>query len=302
MLRKKLPNLYVYTVHNKPHIMMMFKGYYDDIVTKFKNKNFNNIKESLDIMNHLYNNGMLDTPKGFLSWIKYSNKFRKMLMDDINNNIDMINKICTDYYLNYKVIMDYYDYLVTIITKILSAELEYDEEYGEISVFKWTKKLHSNMNILVKQNTVEEKLNICFFMAQPLYLCASFNNMYINMNMKECIIKQLFIPPKTKYNNTLCNMIGGMIGYYSYRNENISIIYNIDPKLIPIYYPIHYNETNIKNVYYRDNILMQYNSSDWDRFIMTVSNSSLIYNLNTFPLNNMEFPTIQAYIKKLIAG
>ena len=302
MLRKKLPNLYVYTVHNKPHIMMMFKGYYDDIVTKFKNKNFNNIKESLDIMNHLYNNGMLDTPKGFLSWIKYSNKFRKMLMDDINNNIDMINKICTDYYLNYKVIMDYYDYLVTIITKILSAELEYDEEYGEISVFKWTKKLHSNMIRLVLQNTVEEKLNICFFMAQPLYLCASFNNMYINMNMKECIIKQLFIPPKTKYNNTLCNMIGGMIGYYSYRNENISIIYNIDPKMIPIYYPIHYNETNIKNVYYRDNILMQYNSSDWDRFIMTVSNSSLIYNLNTFPLNNMEFPTIQAYIKKLIAG
>jgi len=300
MLRKKLPNLYVYTVHNKPNIMMMFKGYYDDIVTKFKNKNFNSIKESLDIMNHLYNNGMLDTTKGFLSWIKYSNKFRKMLMDDINNNINMINKICTEYYLNYKVIMDYYDYLVTVVIKILSAELEYDEEYGEISVFKWTKKLYSNMIRLVLQNTVEEKLNICFFMAQPLYLCVSFNNKYINMNMKECIIKQLFIPPKIKYNNTLCNMIGGMIGYYSYRNENISIIYNINPKMIPIYYPIHYNETNIKNSYYRDNILTQYNGSDWDRFIMTVSNSSFIYNLNTFPLNNMEFPTIQEYIKKLI--
>ena len=300
MLRKKLPNLYIYTVHDKPNIMMMFKGFYDDIVIKFKNKRLNEIKDSLDIMNHLYNNGMLDSTKGFLSWIKYSNKFRELLMDDINNNINIINKICNDYYLNYKVIMDYYEYLINIIIKILSAELEYDEEYGEISVFKWAKKLHSSMIRLVKQNTIEEKLNICFFMAQPLYLCASFNNMYINMSANECNIKQLFIPPRTRYNNTLCNMIGGMIGYYSYSNGNISIIYNIDMKIIPVYYPIYYNNTNIKNIYYSDNNIKQFNSSDWDRFIMTVSNSSFTYNLNTFPLNNIEFPTIQQYIKTLI--
>ncbi len=302
MLRKKLPNLYIYTVHNKPNIMMMFKGYYDDIVTKYKNKNYNMIKESLDIMNHLYNNGMINTTKGFLSWIKYSNKFRKMLMDDIEKNKNEINKICNDYYLNYKVIMDYYDYLITLIIKILSAELEYDEEYGEISVFKWTNKLNSNMMKLVKQNTIEEKLNICFFMAQPLYLCASFDNKYINMNAQQCIIKQLFIPPRVKYNNTLCNMIGGIIGYYSYSNGNISIIFNIDMKMIPIYYPIYYNERNIKNLYYDNNTLRQYNSSDWNRFIMNVSNSSFIYNLNTFPLNSIEIPIIQEYIKKLRVG
>jgi hypothetical protein len=300
MLRKKLPNLYIYMVHDKPNVMMMFKGFYDDIVTKFKQKRLNEIKESLDIMNHLYNNGMLDSTKGFLSWIKYSNKFRELLMDDINNNKNEINKICNDYYLNYKVIMDYYEYLVNLIIKILSAELEYDEEYGEISVFKWTKKLHSSMIRLVKQNTVEEKLNICFFMAQPLYLCASFNNMYINMSANECNIKQLIIPPRTRYNNTLCNMIGGMIGYYSYSNGNISIIYNIDMKMIPIYYPIYYNNKNIKNIYYGDNNIKQFNSSDWNRFIMIVSNSSFTYNLNTFPLNNTEFPTIQQYIKTII--
>ncbi len=278
----------------------MFKGYYDDIVLKFKNKNYTTIKESLDIMNHLYNNGMLDTTKGFLSWIKFSNKFRKMLIDDIDKNKNEINKICNDYYLNYKVIMDYYDYLITLIIKILSAELEYDEEYGEISVFKWTYKLYSNMMRLVKQNTVEEKLNISFFMAQPLYLCVSFDNKYINMKEESCNIKQLIIPPRTKYNNTLCSMIGGIIGYYSYSNGSISIIYNIDTKMLPIYYPIHYNEQRIKNIYYINNKIKEYNSHDWNRLIMTVSNSSFTYNLNTFPLNNTEMPIIQEYIKKLI--
>lgn len=120
------------------------------------------------------------------------------------------------------------------------------------------------------------------------------------MRANECNIKQLIIPPRTKYNNTMCNMIGGMIGYYSYSNGNISIIYNIDMKMIPIYYPIYYNNTNIKNIYYDDTIIKQYNSNDWNRFIMTVSNSSLIYNLNTFPLNNIEFPIIQLYIKNMI--
>ena len=294
MLKKKLPNLYIYTIQDKPNILEMFRGYYNEIVTKYKNKHFNEIKESLDIMNHLYYNGMLDSDKGFLSWIKFSDKFKKLLIGNIDENTNEIKIICNNFYCNYATIMNYYDYLITITIKILSAELEYDEKISKINPFIWAKKLYSNMMKLVKHNTLEEKLNICFFMAQPLYLCVFSNNNYLNMKSINCKIKQLLIPPHKFQPNTICEAIGSMIGYYYYSNGNISIIYNMDLHIIPEHYPIYYNKSNVTNM------MTIQDSQTWDRFIITIANSSIWYNLNTFPLNNIELPTIQDYIKKII--
>jgi hypothetical protein len=147
---------------------------------------------------------------------------------------------------------------------------------------------------VITKNTIEEKLNLCFFLSQPLYFSVLFKDNYINMGAKECKIKPFI---QNKY-NTLCSDIGSYIGYYNYNNDNMSIIYNIDPTRISVIHPIYYNPSNIKNIYYNNKKIIQFYSQAWDKLIYNVNNSFSNLTLERFPLNTIELPIIQEFIKQ----
>jgi len=296
LLRNTLNNMYIFNVYKKSNIIELFKNKYISILNEYNRKNYNAILKSLNIMNNLYNSGNLNLTTGFLQWLKSSREFKKYLIDNISSNSNNIYKFCEQYYLNYNIIYNYLIYLVDNIINILTADVEFDEEFDEISPFKWVNKISSNMMKIITKNTVEEKLNLCFFLAQPLYFAVLFGNDYITMSTNKCTIKP-FIQNKL---NTLCTNIGGYIGYYNYSNNNISIIYNINIYNISSYYPIYYNTNNIKNTYY-SNItekIYQFNSTEWNNLIANVANTYSNLAFDRFPLNNPEFPNIQEYIKE----
>ncbi len=295
VLKQNLSNLYIYSIYTKPHVFEEFRNEYNTILREYRLKNYTNIKDSLDVMNSLYHNGRLDSDKGFLTWLKLSTSFRKKLSTDIFNNRSKIKSLCEQFYLNYNIILIFYNLLIDNIIKILTSDLEFDEKYNLISPFKWTEKIKTNLMKIVTKNTIEEKLNLCFFLSQPLYFSVLFNDKYINMGTRECKIKPFI---KDKY-NTLCTEIGSYIAYYNYNNDNMSIIYNIDPTKISIIHPIYYNPSNIKNVYYYNKKLIQFNSKAWDKLIYNVNNSFSNFALERFPFNTSELPIIQEFIKQL---
>ncbi len=294
VLKNNLSDLYIYSIYSKPHILEQFRNEYNIILKEYRSKNYNNIKDSLNIMNALYHNGRLDSNKGFLTWLKSSTTFRKKLSTNIYNNRSKIKTLCEQFYLNYNTVLIFYNLLIDNIIKILTADLEFDESYNLVNPFKWAEKIKPNLMKIVTTNTIEEKLNLCFFLTQPLYFSVLFNDKYINMSTKECNIKPFI---QDKY-NTLCSSIGSYIGYYSYSNNFMSIIYNIDPSKISFIHPIYYNPSNIKNIYYYNREIKQYSSKAWDKLIYNVNNSFSLLSFERFPLNTNEFPVIQEFIKQ----
>jgi hypothetical protein len=299
LLKTKFSNMYVYTIYNNKSVLDTFKREYMTIYKEYKKQNFNQIKDSLNLMNSLYYNGKLDSDKGFLLWIKSSGKFKKMLLDDImkyNLNIELF---CKQYNLKYSTIRIYYNNLIDLLIPIISADADYEMDYDMINPFMWSKKLNSTMLKIVSKNTIEEKLNICAFLSNPLFFSVMFIEGYKNMSNIVCKIKP-FIKGTL---NTLCTNIGSYIGYYNYNayDNTMSIIYNININKLSTYYPFFYNPSNIKNIYIKkdNNIIdiIQFNSNEWNSLIMNINNSFSKLSYERFPLNNMELPIIQEYIK-----
>ncbi len=298
IFKNTLPNMLVYKVLNDLNVLEKFRTYYMDILKQYKRKNYSSIKDSIDIMNWLYHNGVLDTERGFLHWIKSSGTFKKLLLNDINKHSDQINKLCNDYYLNYNKIMEYYENLINLIISILSADIEFDKELKKISPFIDAIKINSYLLKTVNYN-IEEQLNYAFFISQPLYFSVMFEDGYKTVTSGyNCDIK--------KYSkgrlNTLCNNIGSYIGYYNIKNNQMSIIYNIDINKISNYNPFFYNPKYIVNSLLKKNMgkvsLVQFNSNEWNKLIMIISNTFSNLSFDRFPLNNPFFSIIQEFIKQ----
>jgi hypothetical protein len=155
-----------------------------------------------------------------------------------------------------------------------------------------------NSYLLKTVNNIEDQLNYAFFISQPLFFSVMFENGYKTVTSSfDCNIK--------KYSkgrlNTLCNNIGSYIGYYNIKNNQMSIIYNIDINKISYYNPFFYNPKYIvnfllKNINSRVS-LIQFNSNEWNRLIMVVNNTYSNLSYDRFPLNNPHFPIIQEYVK-----
>ena len=101
-------------------------------------------------------------------------------------------------------------------------------------------------------------------------------------------------------NNTFCNNIGSYIYYYSQSKNKMSLIANIDPLILPIYYPLFYNNYYIKSVYtfIQDNnyIRKEYNNIEWINLINIVKNN---YSYLSFPFFTPYLPVIEEYIINL---
>lgn len=295
LLKNKFPDLLIYKVYNNLTVLEKFRTKYNDILREYRRKNYSVIKDSIDLMNWLYYNGYLDSDKGFLHWIKSSGTFKKLLLNDINKA--PIEKVCDDYYLNYNKVMEYYENLVNLVISILSADIEYDKEYKKVNPFIEAKKINSYLVKLINTN-IEEQLNYAFFISQPLFFSVMFENGYKSMSTNDCSIKK-FVKGNL---NTLCNNISSYIGYYSIKNNQMSIIYNIDINKLCYYNPFHYNPTYITNIqiYNKKSVITykQFHSNEWNKLIMVINNtySNLVFDI--FPLNNPHFKIIQDYSKQ----
>ena len=297
LLKNTFSNLLVYTIFNNLNILEQFRSKYNNILKEYKRRNYSEIKDSIDLMNWLYNNGYLNSDKGFLHWIKSSGTFKKLLLDDIYKKTSEINNLCNNYYLNYNKVIEYYENLINLITSILSADIEYDKEYKKINPFKEAEKINKYL-LKAVNTTIEDKLNYAFFFSQPFYAAVMFENGYKTLTKNDCNIKN-FVKGKL---NTLCNNISSYIGFYNYKNNNISIIYNLDIEKLTTVNPYFYNPVHFKNIFIKNinnNITInQFNSNAWNRLIMTINNHFSNLSFDIFPLNNPQFSIVQSYLRQ----
>jgi hypothetical protein len=299
LLKNKFPDLFIYKIYDNNNVNLnvleKFKTTYNDILKDYRRKNYAAIKDSIDLMNWLFYNGYLDSDKGFLHWIKSSGKFKNLLLDDIYKA--PIKGVCDYYYLNYVKVMEYYENLVNLVISILSADIEYDKEYKKNNPFIEAKK---NTSYLLKavNKDIEEQLNYAFFISQPLFFSVMFENGYKTMSTFDCSIKK-FIKGNL---NSLCINIGSYIGYYNIKNNQMSIIYNIDINKLTYYNPYHYNPKNIVNILVKkinSNVsYLQFNSNEWNKLIMIVNNTYSNLAFDMFPLNNPNFKIIEDFSKQ----
>jgi hypothetical protein len=297
LLKKTFSDLLVYKVYNNLNVLEQFRGIYNNILKGYIRKNYTEIKESMDLMNWLYNNGFMDSDKGFLHWIKSSGTFKKLLLDDINKHSRQIENVCNSYYLNYIKVMEYYENLVYLVISILSADIEYDKDFKKTNPFLEAKNIN---NYLLKavNKSVEDQLNYAFFLSQPLFISVMFENGYKTLTTNDCSIKN-FVKGNL---NTLCNNISSYIGYYNIKNNKMSIIYNININNLSNYNPYYYNPTHIINtLIIKSNgkiTIKQFNSNEWNRLVMIINNSFSNLSFDKFPLNNPNFPIIQEFSKQ----
>ncbi len=303
-LREQLKELIIFNLFNNKTIFDKFKNQFDNIVSNYNNNNLYEIKDSLDIITNLKNNGRLDNKLGYLFWLKSSNKFKNILKEDLLKNKEKIINVCNNNYLNYTTVMNYFNNLISLSLLVYTANIEYDERYNKLNPFEWAKKLNSSLLKPITKNTPEEKLNLVFFISQPLFFSVMFNNVYKNMNYLDCKIKPLFTikvdnKPVT-YFNTLVKNISNYIGYNNYANDQMSIIYNIDITKLTTYFPIHYNNYYIKNVLY--NVVDSkvntkvFFGKEWDYVIKIVRENISNYSYERFLLNNDNLPNIQFFL------
>ncbi len=297
-IREQLKDLIIFNIFNNKTIFNKFKNQFDIIVSNYNNNNLYEIKDSIDIITNLKNNGRLDNNLGYLYWLKASNKFKNIIQEDLLKNKDKIIKICNDNFLNYSTILNYFNNLITLILSVYTANIEYDERFTKINPFEWAKLLKSSLMKPITKNTPEEKLNLVFFISQPLYFSVMFEKGYKNMYHIDCVIKPLFNKPDSY--NTLVKNISNYIGYHNYANNQMSIIYNIDVNKLTSYFPIHYNTNYIKNVivYVIDSKVhtLLYFGKEWDYVVKQVKETISNYSYERFLLNNSNFPNIEYYL------
>ena len=247
-----------------------------------------------NLFNWLHNNGKLNNTIGFLYWLSKSNSVEIQIKTDITNNKTLITKICNQLHLNESIIFIYLDLLLSnILTIITSKKDDEDEE----NVFEWVKKLRPTLLKNLTNNSIEFKLNLCFFFAQPL-IAVKNNTQYMSMKDGSNIYPSMLF---NQY-NTLCNFLGNYVYYYIESNKQMMLLMNIDPYILPIYYSIHYNKDKIKinyTMYSNDDnksVIKTFNNSEWVRLVEIVHNN---WSYTRFPFNNTELAVVQEYIKNI---
>ena len=283
-----------------------YKDTYDRMVQYYRMKQYHNlssnITERIKLMNHfnwLENNGMMMTTdegmNGFILWLTQSNFLKNKIMMDINKNKNRIETICSTYYLNTNIILEYFNVLTRNILCIIASNKEVDRDFNEVGVFDWCEGLYSNFMKNLKINTIEHKLNICFFLGQPLIAIRKEDN-YISMRDGRTLgISMIF-----NKMNTFCTNLSSYLYYFSLNKDMMQIIYNIDPYYLPHYYPLHYNKNNINTRYnvMKDNRIERLDmmNSENLKLVEIVRNN---YNMSNFMFNSPHLPVIMEYIKSM---
>lgn len=275
----------------------LYKIKYENMCTLYYKKEYKKMEsvETYNLFNWLHHNGKLDMKIGFLYWLGKSGLIQTKMKNNITMNISLIETICDRYYLSTSVILDYLNKLTVNILNIITAKKDIDEKTEE-GVLDWVIKLRPTLLKNLKNNTVEFKLNLCFFFAQPL-IAVKNGSSYIDMHAGgDLVINTLF-----NQLNTLCTTMGSYLYYYSADKGKMNLIASIDPTIPPIYYALHYNKDQIKTTYKveSDNNIVKfnnYNNIEWENLVNIVRNN---WSFGTFPFNNTELTVVQQYIKNL---
>ena len=249
-----------------------------------------------NLFNWLHHNGKIESHTGFLYWLNKSNLIQTKIKVNIINNKMMISNICTQLHLNESIILIYLEKLLLNVLSIVTSKKDDDENLDE-NVFDWVKKLRPTLLKNLTNNSIEFKLNLCFFFAQPL-IAVRNNTHYMSMKDGSDIFPSMLFNQA----NTLCNSLGNYIYYYVESKKQMMLLINIDPSILPIYYSIHYNTDNIKMNYMMysndDNkyIIKTFNNSEWIRLVEIVQNN---WSYSRFPFNNTELSVVQEFIKNI---
>jgi|SaaInlStandDraft_5_1057022.scaffolds.fasta_scaffold00487_22 hypothetical protein len=295
-------NFEIYKIYNswknKINFVNKYKTIYENNIKLYKKYKKNNsqiflikppeqLEKEWNLLNYLYENGYLNE-KGFEIWLHSSTILSDLIFSDLNKNKYIIQQICDTNYINYNYIIIYFENLYNIFIKnIISSERDMDIKYGEESALTWVQKLKPSLNQSIINNNIEKKIINTFLFSSPINIAVNINNQFKTLNNYNNV----------KISNTLCDNISNYIQYLNIREYNgyqISIINNIDPKLLAMLFPIYFNKRNIKNNYSHQ---LSINTQSWNIFINKIYNNS---NYLYFPLafSRDELPVITEYINK----
>lgn len=280
-----------------------YRKQYDDLVILYRKKLYNRLGDTIEnsakcynLLNWLHNNGRLDNTTGYLTWLSKSNILQTKIKNDIILNHNLIKQVCDQFYLDFNIIIKYFHILLDNFICIISSDKDIDTTSDE-NVFTWGKRLSPYLLKNLTNNTIEYKLNLCFFFGNPI-IAVKNNNNYMNLRNGGNINVNMIFGKM----NTLCNQIGSYIYFFTQSNNMMYLIASIDPFILPKYYAIYYNPHHITTTYkINDNNnsfqIIQFNNSEWERLVYIVRNNWSFIN---FPFNNIEIPVMAEYIKNVI--
>lgn len=276
----------------------IYKIQYQDLRLLYYKKEYKKMGtvECYNLFNWLHFNGKLDMDTGFLYWLGKSGLVENKIKNDIKARQSTIDRTSEQLYLNTKVVGDYLNRLTINILNIITSKKDIDGKYEE-GILDWVKKLRPSLLKNLTNNSIEYRLNLCFFFAQPL-IAVRNETEYISMHDGSALtINQLF-----NQTNTLCSTPGSYLYYYNMDKGKMNIIANIDPLILPIYYSLHYNTYRINTTYTiydnTTNIVKfnNYNNTEWEKLVEIVRNN---WSFSRFPFNCIELSVVQQYIKNI---
>ena len=155
--------------------------------------------------------------------------------------------------------------------------------------------------IISELDNKEDKILKSFLIGNPM-------NIGLKLNLQDTdyhIIKgyKSKIDAISRFNSnkkTLCSNISPVIFFsYSGLNENqkiISVLSNVSVRKLVETLPFTFNQIEFKNIYFKDNILTNFNQRFYNSFLLNIRN---YWDLQYFPWNNNDFIVIREYIKKI---
>lgn len=309
LLRNKFSNLKMYRLYQNNNILKKYKKIYDDIVNKYKELNnftieydkIKNFIKDYNTLNYIKFNGKLNDNKGFLYWLSSSNIFKNELIDDLKKYEPTIEKIAKDNDLNPQTIKIYFTNLLELMIGILTSEKDQDSNYNIESPFEWIKSIKETLNKSLDSSDIEEKITNTFLLTNPLNIAIRLD---INDDYYTTINSQYKVDVGNVFRdkNTLVKNLSSYLFYYNFSEKfnefTISIVTNINIKKLANLFSIHFNPTNIKNMYYlkEDNKFLYFDGYNWDNFIHQIKK---YYSFSNFPLlNKKELPKIYNFIKE----
>nr|QFG74274.1 MAG: hypothetical protein [Megaviridae environmental sample] len=308
LIYKNLYSLKIFKFFHSNKFLIKYKRIYQKYINEFKKFKFTVdpstsliYLKDLNLLSRLKNQGKLDDDKGFLEWLSNSSIFKNELVNDIKNNSNKIKKLCETYFLNYNIIDKYLNNLIDTFFTINTIEKDLDNNYNEQNPFIFFKEnFSSNFMRTLKYFTDEEKIIYSFLMSNPLNIGVKYDNKYINMYSNKYKLMPSFFNI-SNYKLTTCKNISNYILYLnltSLKGETyINFITNINPNILSVLIPHHYNKNFIKFNYAKkkDNqiIFTKINSDNWTRFVSDVNNNfTKVY----FPLKSSELPVINYFL------
>lgn len=233
-----------------------FKKYYIEYKNNYLKYKNNNDKTNFNIFKNLENKNLINSSKGFLTFIKQSN----ILIKDLTNNINLNYKIfCKQNNVKPELINNYFKKSIETLINLFLLDIDINKNNKEsnyIYLFKTKfRKIFLNyINLYGFENEINHLSVLLSYYSNFAVRFKISDYNFINVHNGQSIdIKQNYyrgITNDLSYVKNAGDFIIYLKNISDEEKNNFSLYFNVNPKLIATFMPHVFNKTNFKNLFY----------------------------------------------------